>query len=142
TGRPRRCGWFDVVAARYAIRFCGVAGICLTKLDVLSGLDEIRVCTGYRRKAEAAGDVPEELRRVDYFSPQNELFAEIEPVYESLPGWKEPLDDVHDEEHLPAAARDYVRFLEEKLGTPIDWLSVGKRRDQLIARRGEDPWPR
>jgi adenylosuccinate synthase len=134
TGRPRRCGWFDVVAAQYAIRFCGVASICLTKLDVLSGLDEVKVCTGYLARGAA---IPTPLKS---FSSSCELFEQLEPSYETLPGWKEPITGALREEDLPAAARAYVAFLEERLGTPIDWISVGQRRDQLIARRGGSPW--
>jgi adenylosuccinate synthase len=80
-------------------------------------------------------------RAHDRFPASSDLGGACTPIYETLPGWKEPLDDVHDEAHLPKAARDYVAFLEAKLGVSIDWLSVGKRRDQLIARRGESPWP-
>ncbi len=114
TGRPRRCGWFDVPAARYALRFCGVESICLTKLDVLSGQAEVKVCVEY----DAAGA----------------------PVLEGRRGWRENLEDVTREADLPAAAREYVEFLERRVGVAIDWLSVGKRRDQLISRRGLDPW--
>ena len=154
TGRPRRCGWFDVPAARYAIQFCGVQSICITKLDVLSGLDEVRVCTSYAPEIDALkgapGITPELLERVEAsFRSRPNMFpamlpagAAFTPRYETLPGWKEPLDDVHDEAHLPPAARDYVAYLEKQLGVSIDWLSVGRRRDQLIARRGESPWPR
>jgi adenylosuccinate synthase len=153
TGRPRRCGWFDVPAARYAIRFCGVQSICLTKLDVLSGLDEVKVCVGYQplgltRIAPTAppprAELLEEWDRscAGHLSAFMQQTSTLETICHTLPGWKEPLDDIHDEAQLPKAARDYVRFLEEKLGVPIDWLSVGKRRDQLIARgRGVSPWP-
>jgi adenylosuccinate synthase len=139
TGRPRRCGWFDVPAARYAIRFCGVESICLTKLDVLSGLDEVKVCTGYRL-GDAEGAPPlEDFGAAERTAARADLVC---PVYETLPGWKEPLDEVQREEDLPPAARDYVRFLEERLEIPLAWLSVGRRRDQLIARGGGSPWPR
>jgi adenylosuccinate synthase len=164
TGRPRRCGWFDVGAVRYAIQFCGVESLCLTKLDVLSGLDEVKVCTGYRPaiSEELRKVLPKEAQRLLESSPPstpsvvNFVLAGrmmeigdklVEPVYETLPGWKEPLDDIHREEDLPRAARDYVRFLEEKLGVPLGWLSVGRRRDQLISRTlgaprgGGSPWP-
>jgi adenylosuccinate synthase len=133
TGRPRRCGWFDAVAARYAIELCGVESICLTKLDVLSGLDEVKVATSYCAKG-----APE--RKVRHFGIAASALEQWEPSYETLPGWKEPLDEIQREEDLPRAARDYVRFLEERLSVRIAWLSVGRRRDQLIAREGGSPW--
>ncbi|MHC4392245.1 MAG: adenylosuccinate synthase [Planctomycetota bacterium] len=132
TGRPRRCGWFDIPAARHAIRFCGIDSLCLTKLDVLSGLETVSVCVGYREvEAGAARSLPADSLDVDA----------LEPIYEKLPGWEEPIDAMTREEDLPDAARSYVRFLEEQLSVPIQWLSVGKRRDQLINRRGAPPWP-
>jgi len=114
TGRPRRCGWFDIPAARYALRFCGVESICITKLDVLSGLDEVKICTSY----DASGA----------------------PVLESLKGWQAPLTEARRERDLPVEARDYIAFLEEALATSVDFVSVGRRRDQLIARHGVHPW--
>lgn len=139
TGRPRRCGWFDAVAARYAIEFCGVDAICLTKLDVLSGLDEIKVATAYRaREPLSRGQVPGTLRHFGLAASRLDAY---EPVYQTLPGWQEPLDVIAREADLPRAARDYVKFLEETLAVPIGWLSVGRRRDQLIARSGGSPWP-
>jgi adenylosuccinate synthase len=142
TGRPRRCGWFDIPAARYAIQFCGVDSICLTKLDVLSGLDEVRVCTGYRLSVAPFAILNESsLPPSQQFSLVQYGGVAAQPAYETLEGWKEPLDDIHREEDLPPAARAYVRFLEERLGVEIGWLSVGRRRDQLIARGGGSPWP-
>ena len=138
TGRARRCGWFDVPAAQYAVRFCGVESICLTKLDVLSGLDEIRVCTGYRplaNRASAQGQAAADAGRMSFSAAHaGASSAGMEPVYETLPGWKEEIGDVLREDDLPENARRYVRFLEERTGVAIEWLSVGKRRDQLIHR--------
>ncbi len=135
TGRPRRCGWFDAVAARYAIEFCGVETICLTKLDVLSGLDEIKVATCYRPRAGSG-----RAGTFRHFGLAAARLDDFEPVYETLPGWRERIDDVQREEDLPRAARDYVAFLEEALAVRVGWLSVGRRRDQLIARGGGSPW--
>jgi adenylosuccinate synthase len=128
TGRPRRCGWFDAVAARHAVRFCGIDSICLTKLDVLSGFEELCVATAYEGSRDGA-----------FPADAGDVEACV-PVYETLPGWSEPLDDVTSEADLPKAARGYVAFLERQLGVPIRWLSVGRRRDQLIRRDGASPW--
>ncbi|MFC1706343.1 adenylosuccinate synthase [Planctomycetota bacterium] len=130
-GQPRRCGWFDVPAARFAIRFCGIGSLCLTKLDVFRAVGEIKVCVGYRT---------EEGEVTDDFPADPERLGRLEPVYESVEGWNEPLEDITREGDLPGEARSYVSYLERQLEVPIQWLSVGKRRDQLITRRGAPPW--
>lgn len=130
TGRPRRCGWFDVVATRHAVRFCGIDAVCLTKLDVLSGLDELKVAVAYDIDGE----------RTSRWPAHADALERAQPIYESVPGWQEPLGDVREESELPAAARDYVAFLEHHLGVPVAWLSVGKRRDQLVRCGQRDLW--
>ena len=125
TGRARRCGWFDAVALRHAVQINSVSGICLTKLDVLDGLENIRVCTGYRTKD---GDLIDNL--VD-----SEGYSAIEPVYHELPGWSESTVGIIKLDELPENARRYIAFLEEQVGTPIDIISTGPDRNETIVLR-------
>jgi adenylosuccinate synthase len=122
TGRPRRCGWFDAMVIRYAVRINGLTGIALTKLDVLSDFDTIKVCTGYRFEGKELETLPARL----------ETFEKCEPVYEELPGWKSDISDVRSFDELPEKARNYVKRLEELSGCPIVLVSVGPRRDQTM----------
>ena len=124
TGRPRRCGWFDAVAVRYAVRLNGLDALALTKLDVLDGMDRIELCTGYRCGGQVLNDFPSDLQRL----------AECEPVYESLPGWDEPTRGVREFERLPSRARDYIRALEAASGVPAAIISTGSDRDETIVR--------
>ncbi|SDM01392.1 Adenylosuccinate synthetase [Modicisalibacter muralis] len=125
TGRPRRCGWFDAVALRHAVQINSVSGICLTKLDVLDGLENIRVCVGYRGKDGEHLDTP-----VD-----SEGYEAVEPIYQDLPGWSESTLGIKALESLPANARAYISFLEEQTGTPIDIISTGPDRNETIVLR-------
>jgi adenylosuccinate synthase len=125
TGRPRRCGWFDAMVIRYSARVNGLTGIALTKLDVLSEFDTIKVCTGYLCNGKALETLPANL----------DLFEKCEPVYEELPGWKSDITGVRAFEELPANAISYVRRLEELAGCQIVMVSVGPRRDQTITLR-------
>lgn len=122
TGRPRRCGWFDAMVIRYAVRINGLTGIALTKLDVLSDFDTIKVCTGYTFEGQALETLPARL----------ETFENCVPVYEELPGWKTDITGVRSFDQLPENAQKYVRRLEELSGCPIVMVSVGPRRDQTI----------
>ncbi|HYC55486.1 MAG TPA: adenylosuccinate synthase [Candidatus Binatia bacterium] len=122
TGRPRRCGWFDAIVVRKGVRLSGVDSIALTKLDVLTGIDPIRVCIGYRLDGKAVYAVP----------PLAEDFERVEPVYEDLPGWTEPITAARSLEQLPEAARAYVRRLEELVGVPVGILSTGPGREQTM----------
>jgi adenylosuccinate synthase len=122
TGRPRRCGWFDAVVVRFAARVNGLTGLAVTKLDVLDTLSEIQVATGYRLGGEELDDFPADL----------DLLAHAEPVYETLPGWNSSTQEARRWEDLPAAAQAYLRRIEELTGTPIWYVSVGTRRDQII----------
>lgn len=122
TGRPRRCGWFDAVVVRKAVRVNGVDAIALTKLDVLTGLDTLRICTGYRRGSQVVDDVPALAEELD----------KVTPVYEDHPGWREPLGACKRIEELPAAARSYVARLQELCGVPIELVSVGADRADTI----------
>src|SRR5436853_5930444 len=125
TGRPRRCGWFDAFATRYAAEINGFTSVALTKLDVLDALDEIKVCTGYRPDGQPLDSLPavsHELRRV-------------EPVYETLPGWKSSTLGVTDLHDLPPAARSYINFLSNRIGAQIGLVSTGPERSQTIIVR-------
>ena len=125
TGRPRRCGWFDAMVIRFAVRVNGLTGIALTKLDVLSEFDIIKVCTGYTYKGKMLETLPASL----------EVFEKCQPVYEELPGWSKDITGARSFEELPPAAQSYVRRLEELAGCPIVMVSVGPRRDQTITLR-------
>src|SRR5712692_6536485 len=125
TGRPRRCGWFDAFATRYAAEINGFASVALTKLDVLDALDEIKVCVGYNldgRRCNSLPSVSQDLRRV-------------EPVFERLPGWKSSTLGMTELGALPANARSYVDFLSEKIGVEIGLVSTGPERSQTIVIR-------
>ena len=123
TGRPRRVAWMDIPATRYGTKLQGATALALTKMDVLSYLDEIPVCVAYKVRGEVTGRFP--------YTPD---LYEAEPVYETLPGWKCDISGVRKYEDLPKAARDYVEFIEERVGCPITYVSVGPERDALIIR--------
>lgn len=124
TGRPRRCGWFDVPLTKYSVMINGFTDLNLTKLDVLDDLDEIKVATKYLLNGEVLESFPAAL----------EDLAEVEVEYETLPGWKQSLDEVRSWDDLPENAKNYVLRLEELIGCPIKTIGVGMRRDQLITR--------
>lgn len=124
TGRKRRCGWFDTVAVKHAVHVNSVSGICLTKLDVLDGLDEIKVCTAYQLPDGSVID------HVDVA-----LFDQVKPVYETLPGWQENTFGVRNLDDLPQAAKDYIAFLESKIDAPVDIVSTGPDRVETIVKR-------
>lgn len=125
TGRPRRCGWFDAVVGRYAVMINGLTHINLTKLDVLTGLESIKIAVGYKHGDNSfVRTMPCSLKELE----------EVEVEYIELPGWPEELDDCQTFEDLPENARNYVLKLEELLGCQIDTIGVGQRRDQLIVR--------
>jgi len=125
TGRRRRCGWFDSVALRRSIVHSSVSGLCMTKLDVLDGLDTIRICVGYRNGATVTSEPP-------LFA---DAFAEVEPVYEELPGWSESTVGITSYAALPANARRYLERIEQLVGVPLDLISTGPDRDQTIVQR-------
>jgi len=120
TGRPRRCGWFDAFAVRYAAELSGVFELALSLLDVLSGLKEVKVCTAYRAGGEVLQD----------YDP--DAVAAAEPVYETLPGWAEELGDCRTFEQLPKAAQAYVKRIEQLVGRPVGVISIGPERSQTI----------
>ena len=128
TGRPRRTGWFDALAARYVARLNGVTEVALTLLDVLDSFDELSVCTGYRLDGAL----------LDHPPAGSEAMARVVPVYETLPGWGASTTDVRLPEDLPDGALAYVRFLEAILGAPVTLVGVGPDRDQLVPLRTAD----
>lgn len=128
TGRPRRCGWFDAVALRRSIINSSVSGLCVTKLDVLDGLETVRICVGYEIDGEPIKGVPVVVDR----------FADCRPVYEDMPGWSDSTVGATRYEDLPDKARDYLSRIEELVDTPIDIISTGPDREQTIIRR--DPF--
>jgi adenylosuccinate synthase len=128
TGRPRRCGWYDAVSLRRAMHINSISGLCITKLDVLDGLEIVRICTGYRLDGKLI-DVPP----VD-----TDAFERCEPVYEDMPGWTESTFGATSYDALPVNARAYLKRLEAVVETPIDIISTGPDRDQTIILR--DPY--
>jgi adenylosuccinate synthase len=124
TGRPRRCGWYDAVAVRYAVRVNGVDALALTKLDVLDGLDEIQICTAYRCNNETLTELPGDAGQL----------AACTPVYESIRGWTEPTKGAKRFADLPAGAQRYIRRLEEVTGVPMGIISTGSDREDTIIR--------
>ncbi|MFN3453662.1 MAG: adenylosuccinate synthase [Pseudobdellovibrio sp.] len=122
TGRARRCGWLDLVALKYAIRLNGINSLAMMKLDVLSGLDEIGVCTAYKLNGEIIHEFPTSV----------ELVAKLEPVIEMLPGWKSDITKVKALKDLPLKAMNYINYIQGQLGTPIDMISVGPDREQTL----------
>ena len=126
TGRPRRCGWYDAVAVRYAVRVNGLDALALTKLDVLDGLPELQVCTAYRCRGAVLAELPGDVAQL----------AACEPVYETLPGWNSPTRSVRRYDDLPAEARAYVARIEEITGVPAAVLSTGSAREDTIIRDG------
>lgn len=125
TGRARRCGWFDAVILRRAMEINSISGLCLTKLDVLDGLDVIRICVGYRNEH---GDVIEAPTDAD-------SYIGLEPVYEDMPGWEDSTLGVRTLEGLPANARAYITRIEELVGVPIDLISTGPDRNETVILR-------
>jgi len=124
TGRPRRCGWLDLVAVRHTARLCGATELAVMLLDVLAGLDTLKVCVGYRH----AG------RTIDTFPASAALLGAVEPVYETLPGFGEDLAGCRRWADLPPAARDYLAFVEHVVGVPVAHASVGPEREQTLER--------
>ena len=122
TGRPRRVGWFDAVAARYVARMNGLTEVALTLLDVLDVFDEVKVCTGYR------------MNDVEYrhLPSRDDLVARVTPIYETLPGWTHPTSEARTQADLPDNAVAYIRFIQEAIGVPIGLIGVGPNREQLV----------
>ncbi len=127
TGRRRRCGWFDAVIGRYAVRINGIDCLAITKLDVLDTLEEIKVCVAYEIDSQRCQDFPSNARR----------FARCQPIYKTLPGWQQSTENCRSLDDLPKQALDYLKFLAELMAVPIALVSLGASRDQTIIV--EDP---
>ncbi|MGC9455616.1 MAG: adenylosuccinate synthase [Phycisphaerae bacterium] len=130
TGRPRRCGWFDAVAVRYAAELSGVDELALSLLDVLTGLDELKICTGYRVDGHDLSETSGAA--ADVFSP--EIMDRAECMYETLPGWSEDISNCKSLDDMPEAARQYVARIEQIVGRPVGVVSIGQDRSQTIFR--------
>ena len=125
TGRPRRTGWFDAAALKRSIQLNGVSGLCITKLDVLDGVEAVKICVGYELEGQLSEILPvgaEELER-------------CHPVYEELPGWMASTVGIRAFDRLPKAARAYLERIEKLAGVPVDLISTGPDRDETIVRR-------
>jgi adenylosuccinate synthase len=122
TGRPRRCGWFDAIVVRYAARVNGLTGLAVTKLDVLDTFDRIALCTAYEIDGETCTEFPGD----------GVALESAEPRYEWMDGWQQPTSAARTVEDLPSAARRYLDRIEALVETPISYVSVGTRRDQII----------
>lgn len=120
--RPRRCGWLDIPMLRYAARLNGTTALAVTKLDVLSGLVALRICTGYRYQGKMVREFPAEISQL----------PDCKPVYASLPGWQEDISRITKWKHLPRQARDYLVYIEKQLALPIRYISIGAERKALI----------
>lgn len=122
TGRPRRCGWFDTFAIKYASMINGISHIALTKLDVLSGFEKIKICTAYRYRGEVLSDFPSNSHKL----------SECEPVFEELEGWNKDISGVRDVSELPPRARDYLDTIEASTGVPLYAVSLGASREKIL----------
>ena len=125
TGRPRRCGWFDAAALKRSVQINGVSGLCVTKLDVLDGMEEVKVCTGYRIDGQMS----------DLLPVGAEDTARCQPVYEDWPGWSESTVGIRRYEDLPRPARNYLERIKDILGVPVDMISTGPDREETIVQR-------
>lgn len=125
TGRKRRTGWFDAIAVRHAVRINSISGMCLTKLDVLDGLKEVKICIGYKNSQGQDAGIPCDAKG----------WEEVQPVYETMPGWSENTFGVQNIDGLPQAARNYIKRLEALTGTPVDIVSTGPDRVETIVLR-------
>ena len=124
TGRPRRVGWLDVVLLRYAIRVNGITDLALTKLDILSGFDTLKICTAYRKDEKVFSDLP--------LGPAQ--LGEFHAEYIEIPGWSENIMEIRSWEDLPPAAQEYIKQIEALVGIPVKLISVGPERSQVIMR--------
>ena len=122
TGRPRRCGWLDLVSLRHSIRLSGISHLAITKLDVLSGFSTIKVATAYRIDSSIVRSMPADL----------DVSTGVEAIYDDLPGWEEPLGDIRSFDALPKTCRGYISYLEDNLGVKTAIVSVGPKREETI----------
>ena len=124
TGRPRRCGWFDAVAARFSTRINGFTGAAITRLDILDTLPSLKICVGYKLDGET----------IEHFPGNVAALERYQPIYEEMPGWETPINHIQQYEQLPVEARQYVARLEELIACPVDLISTGSAREQAILK--------
>lgn len=124
TGRPRRCGWLDLVGLKHSVRVNGFTGIAITKLDILDGIEKLKICIGYKYEDEVLDEFPKELN----------ILENCSPIYEELPGWKELTAGVRDFDKLPKNAKRYLQFVEDYLKVKIQMISTGQKRDEIIIK--------
>jgi adenylosuccinate synthase len=124
TGRARRCGWFDLVAGKYSAKINGLTGIALTKLDILDSFDMIKICTGYKYNGSIITEMSAVLNTLD----------SVEPIYKEFSGWKKSVTTAKDYDELPDEAKEYIKFLSDELEVPIEIISVGPKRDQILLK--------
>ena len=122
TGRPRRCGWLDLVAVKYAIQVSGIKNLAITKADVLSGLFELKVCTAYEYQGKRLNTIPAD----------SSILGKVTPIYETLPGWSEDLTAIRNINEIPKNLQNYLRFIEEFTGARINLISTGAGREAVI----------
>ncbi len=122
TGRPRRCGWFDAFLVRYSAMINGINSVAITKLDVLSKMDEIKVCTGYSINGKTLKAFPTDVDRL----------SNVKPLYKTLTGWKEDISNCRNFQELPSKTKEYLNFISESAGIKIDIVSVGPKRSQTF----------
>jgi len=125
TGRSRRVGWLDLEVTRTAVALSGITELCLTKLDILSGLEEIQVCVGYKLNGN----------KVSYSDVDAYGLSEVEPIYETVEGWKEDINGIRSFDELPTQARDYVKFVETHVDASVKWIGVGPEREEIVTIR-------
>ncbi len=122
TGRPRRCGWYDAALVKYSRMINGMERVAITKLDVLSSFDEIKVCVGYELNGKSISNFPTDVNKL----------TRVIPIYESLPGWKKSLSEISNYNNLPAEAKDYLQFIAHQSRFEISMIGVGPKRNQTI----------
>jgi adenylosuccinate synthase len=127
TGRPRRCGWLDLVALRYTTMINGLTELAITKLDVLTGFDELKICTSYRYDGKESARFPSEVQTLE----------KVDPIYESFDGWSDDLTSADRFDDLPDAAQNYLKFVSAFVGVPISMISTGPKREQIVTNRRE-----
>jgi len=122
TGRPRRCGWLDLFAVKYALTVSGIRNVAVTKADVLSGLDELKICVGYSHEGRSLNSMPADTA----------ILSEVKPIYETLKGWREDLKNIRAAKDIPAPCLEYLRFIEQYTGTKVNLVSTGADRENVI----------
>lgn len=125
TGRPRRCGWLDLVILRFAVRVSGITAFALSRMDTLGGFDTVKVCVGYEYKGKMIDNYPASL----------EMLSKMKPVYKEMQGWRDDISEIRNFEDLPQGAQEYVKLIEEETGIPVAMIGVGPGREQCVMRK-------